>query len=187
MTRLERFMDMLCGTFDNSQQCLLEDAAGKMIHPRARHIIGICNDRISNLPDDFDGCFVIEESYFDLGDRMIEKHYLFSYIEDGDGKIILKSYDIPEPLKREDLTNVNQNITIDYMGLRMSPRFEPLFLEDFGDEFFGENVSNFSNDTLFKFSLRVKSNTFQVKELLERNGIKVVGYEEPIIYIKVKS
>lgn len=184
MPRLERFMDMLCGNFDNMEQCRAEEAAGNQIHPQAKHIIGICNDRIDHLPEEFPGYFVIEESYFDMGDRVIEKHYLFSYVEKENGKILLTSHDVPDSIRREDLTNENQQLRIDYRELLVSPRFQPLVLEEVGNGFFGENVSQFSQDTTFHFSLKVRDGVFHAKELLLRNGAAIAGYEEPTIYIR---
>lgn len=184
MPQLDKFMDMLCGTFDNMEQCSTEKATGNQIHPQAKHVIGICNDRIDHLPEEFPGYFVIEESYFDMGDRVIEKHYLFSYVEKEDGKILLTSYDVPDSIRREDLTNGNQQLSIDYRELRVSPRFQPLVLEEKEDGYFGENVSQFSLDTTFHFSLKVMDGVFHVKELLLRNGAAIAGYEEPTIYIR---
>ncbi len=162
-------------------------ASGGQIHPKARHIIFVCNDRIDNLPLDFPGFFVIEESYFDMGDRMIEKHYLFMYKEDREGKICLTSYNLPKNIPPEDFINKNKDLRIDYNKLEISPRFQPLLLEEIDNEFFGENVSTFAPETLFKFSLRVSRDRLLVKELLERNGVKIAGYETPIIYQRAKD
>ena len=184
MSQLDRFMDMLCGIFDNTEQCRAEASAGNQIHPQAKHIIGICNDRIDHLPEEFPGYFVIEESYFDMGDRVIEKHYLFSYVEKEEGKILLTSYDVPDSIPRTDLTNGNQQLRLDFRELRISPRFQPMELVEDADGFFGENISQFSQDTLFHFSLKVRDGVFHAKELLMRNGTAIAGYEEPTIYIR---
>jgi hypothetical protein len=184
MQNLNRFMEMVCGAFDNSEQCRQEEARGTRIHPRARHIIGICNDRISNLPADFPGFFVIEESYFDLGAQQIEKHYLFLYEETVHGKIRLTSFDVPASIPRASFTNANREMQIDFEQLTVSPRFEPLILDQQDGEFFGENSSLFAPETIFKFSLRVTPRALIVKELLERSGVRVAGYETPIVYIK---
>lgn len=184
MAQLERLMDMLCGTFDNKEQCRAEDVAGNRIHPKAKHIIGICNDRIDHLPKEFLGCFVIEESYFDMGDRVIEKHYLFSYVEQENGTILLTSYDVPDAIQRTDLTNENGELRLDFRELRISPRFQPMELEEDVDGFFGENISQFSQDTLFHYSLTVRDGVFYARELLERKGVPIAGYEEPTVYIR---
>lgn len=186
METLDRFMEMLCGTFENREQCRQEEAQGQRIHPPARHVIGICNDKMCNLPEDFAGYFVIEESYFDMGDHQLAKHYLFLYEEADDGRVRLTSFDLPPSAPRESLTNEDESLRIDFAGLEISPRFSPLLLEHRDGEFFGQNVSQFAPGTLFSFSLRVMPDTLYVTELLERNGTRIAGFETPTIYDKVK-
>lgn len=185
MIDYNRFMEFLCGNFDNHAQCQKEEELGKRIHPYAKHIIGRCNDKMINLPLKFTGQFVIEESYFDLGDQKIEKHYLFLYQVARENSIKLTSYEIPADIEREVFTNTNEQLQIDYRDLVVSPRFEPLALMESNGEFFGENISRFSADMLFKFSLRVVRDKLYVKEVLERDGDKVAGYYQPTIYDKL--
>lgn len=185
MIDFNSFMEFLCGDFDNRTQCRKEEELGERIHPFAKHIIGRCNDKILNLPLNFTDQFVIEESYFDLGDQKIEKHYLFLYQVVKKNSIKLTSYEIPADFEREEFTNKNKQLQIDYRDLVVSPRFEPLALIESNGTFFGENISRFSADTLFKFSLRVVRDKLYVKEVLERNGQKVAGFYEPTIYDKL--
>lgn len=179
---IDEFMEMLCGTFDNKEQVRKEAAEGNPIHPMARHIIGACNQKMINLPKDFVGQFVIEESYFDLGTQQIDKHYLFLYEMTSGNQVCLSSYNIPENLSKETFTNANALITIDYAALEISPRFSPLILESVGDAFVGENVSKFSEEHIFKFRLEVTKDALYVTEILEKDGACVAGYYEPIIY-----
>jgi hypothetical protein len=184
MSNLDEFMEMLCGAFDNRAQILREMASGNLIHPKARHIIGMCNDMILNLPKDFRGCFVIEESYFQVSDRKIEKHYLFLYEEDAEGNIILTSYNIPEEIPKETFTNDNSSLRLDFRNLVVSPRFKPLLLREKNGTYFGENTSQFSEDSTFEFSLTVTSDILLVKELLMKGNERVAGYDTPTEYIK---
>lgn len=184
MSNLETFMDMLCGTFDNREQCLAEDAAGARVHPDATHIIGDCTDRMVGLPEDFSGRFVIEESYFDMGERTIAKHYLFLYEETDGGGIRLTSYDPPADVPRESLTNSNNNLVLNYAEIRVSPRFTPLLLDEVDGAFIGENVSQFSTEALFRFRLVVKPDALYVTELLQRNGERVAGFDTPTVYVR---
>jgi hypothetical protein len=180
-------MEMLCGTFDNRDQLLRESLAGLPVHPGARHTIGICNDKIDDLPEDFNGYFVIEESRFDLEDQCIEKHYLFLYDEDEQGCVRLTSYNIPEEIPKESFTNDNPSLHADYLKLEVSPRFLPLTLRENDGAFFGENCSRFSGDTTFLFSLSVSAERLLVKELLLRGAERVAGYEEPVEYVRIQD
>ena len=63
MMKLENFVGMMTGHFDNKDQFNKMQAEGK-IYPYAEHVNTICNDKINNLPEDFKGKFVVEESYY---------------------------------------------------------------------------------------------------------------------------
>ena len=63
MDILSKFTEQLCGEFNNDNQIIQEEKQGRIIHPKAKYINGICNHKINNLPKDFNGYFIIEESY----------------------------------------------------------------------------------------------------------------------------
>ena len=178
------FLEMLCGEFDNHEQVAAEITAGVQTHPIAKHIIGKCNDKIIHLPPDFSGCFVIEESYFDLGNQKIDKHYLFLYEMCPGNRVCLSSFNIPEHISKETFVNSNVELSMDYNAIELSPRFSPLILEKIGEKYEGRNTSVFSEAHIFKFKLEVTKDALYVKEVLEKEGVLVAGYYEPIIYKK---
>lgn len=53
--------------------------------PKAAHINRVCNEKIKNLPEDFEGYFVIEESYYEIGGRknILPHLFLFNLNEEG--------------------------------------------------------------------------------------------------------
>ena len=61
MADLINFVTLLNGKFDNKDQFNKMQAEGKT-YPYAEHVNTICNDKIKNLPEDFNGRFVVEES-----------------------------------------------------------------------------------------------------------------------------
>ena len=63
MMKLDNFVGMMTGHFDNKDQFNKMQAEGKA-YPYAEHVNTICNDKINNLPEDFKGKFVVEESYY---------------------------------------------------------------------------------------------------------------------------
>nr|WP_296648574.1 hypothetical protein [Romboutsia sp. 13368] len=69
MDILKRFINNLCGDFNNDNQIKIQEAKGKVTHPKAKHINRIANNKINNLPSDFNGYFIIEESYYEIGNR----------------------------------------------------------------------------------------------------------------------
>ena len=63
MMKPDNFVGMMTGHFDNKDQFNKRQAEGKT-YPYAEHVNTICNDKINNLPEDFKGKFVVEESYY---------------------------------------------------------------------------------------------------------------------------
>lgn len=61
---LDSFMGLLLGRFDNREQFEAKKVAGE-VFPFARHVNTACNDKILDLPADFPGVFMIEESYYE--------------------------------------------------------------------------------------------------------------------------
>ena len=60
MMKLDNFVGMMTGHFDNKDQFNKMQAEGKT-YPYAEHVNTICNDKINNFPEDFKGKFVVEE------------------------------------------------------------------------------------------------------------------------------
>ena len=65
MMKLDNFVGMMTGHFDNKDQFKKMQAEGKT-YPYAEHVNTICNDKINNLPEDFKGKFVVEESCYEM-------------------------------------------------------------------------------------------------------------------------
>ena len=59
--KLDHFVGMMTGHFDNREQFDEMQKAGK-VYPYAEHVNTVCNDKIKNLPEDFKGKFIVEES-----------------------------------------------------------------------------------------------------------------------------
>lgn len=69
-------------------------ASGKTF-PYAQHVNTVCNDKIKNIPNDFNGIFIVEESYYETDGRRQASPHLFLITDSNDG-IMLSSYEIPE-------------------------------------------------------------------------------------------
>ena len=94
MMKLDNFIGMMTGHFDNKEQFNMMQATGK-IYPYAKHVNTVCNDKINNIPHDFNGKFVVEESYYETNGNRHASPHLFLITENEDG-ILLSSYEIPE-------------------------------------------------------------------------------------------
>ena len=91
--KLDNFIDMMTGHFDNKEQFDMMQKAGKS-YPYAEHVNTVCNDKIKNIPADFNGKFIVEESYYETNGKRHASPHLFLITEHEDG-ILLSSYEIP--------------------------------------------------------------------------------------------
>ena len=147
MTKLENFVRMMTGHFDNKDQFDKMQEEGKT-YPYAEHINTICNDKINSLPEDFKDIFVVEESYYEInGKRHASPHlFLITEIEQG---ILLSSYEIP---KGEDKNTFSYDSMkkVDYAKLKKSEKFTPALYHEKDGIWEGGSTSQFSPVMTFK-------------------------------------
>lgn len=187
MNQFEIFKKVIVGDFNNSAQIQEQKNNGKITHPFAKHINRICNDKIINLPDNFQGIFVIEESYYTFLDtnrtNILPHLFLFEETENSEVKLI--SYEIPKSINKNDFTNSNENLKIDFNELEVSEKFNPMTYKYTNDkEFYGRSLSNFGPDTTFLLEETLSENKFEVNEILKKGDRVLVGFNSPIIYIR---
>ena len=85
MNHLQQFVELLTGSFDNREQYEQMQKEGNQTFPLARHVNTACNDKITGLPQDFDGVFVLEESYYTVQGRTNASPHLFCFTQEADG------------------------------------------------------------------------------------------------------
>ena len=89
MSKLTDFIKLMTGHFDNKEQFDKMQAEGKT-YPYAKHINTACNDKIKNLPENFNGTFVVEESYYKTDGKSHTSPHLFpvsyTHLRAHDGK-----------------------------------------------------------------------------------------------------
>ena len=93
MADLINFVTLLNGKFDNKDQFEKISKTNPQ-YPYAKHINTICNSRIANLPNGFEGVFMIEESYYSVQGTTRSSSHLFLFMEESNS-IKLISYEIP--------------------------------------------------------------------------------------------
>ena len=76
MMEIKKFVELMTGEFDNKEQFMEMKEAGKSF-PYAQHINTVCNDKIKNIPEDFNGIFVVEESYYETDGKRHASPHLF--------------------------------------------------------------------------------------------------------------
>lgn len=187
MNTLQKFLSCMTGEFDNSQQIQEQHDAGEITHPYAHHINTVMNERISHLPDNFPGYFLLEESYYTQNGSTNAQPHLFLFDLNEDGRVVLTSYDKPEGCTKEDFTAANAELKLDYQLLKRSEKFTPMIYEEQDGIFTGSSVSMFS--PVLKFILHESTGPLQleVEERMEVNGKRTFGFDGPIIYKRMQD
>lgn len=180
MSKLDDFINILIGHFDNSEQYNALKDRGISNFPFAEHINTICNDKIMNLPENFNGIFLIEESYYTINGKTRAMPHLFLFIEEKE-TIKLISYEIPNGYDKTTFTYA-QLKEMDYFSLKQSERFTPAIYVLKDGIWEGGSVSMFSPTLKFTLFERFSADKLEVSESMETNGKRTFGYDEPIIY-----
>lgn len=90
MNTLDIFLSRINKTYSNKAQ-----HTENPLLPQAVHITTPVNERIKNLPENFEDVFVIDETYYHYDDHVTKLHHLYRYHAQTDGSIQLVSYEIP--------------------------------------------------------------------------------------------
>lgn len=130
MADLINFVTLLNGKFDNKDQFEKISKTNPQ-YPYAKHINTICNSKIANLPNGFEGVFMIEESYYSVQGTTRSSSHLFLFMEESNS-IKLISYEIPEGYDKKNFT-YKMFKGADYDQLKCSAKFTPAFFRKSGD------------------------------------------------------
>ena len=182
MMEIKKFVELMTGEFDNKEQFMEMKEAGKSF-PYAQHINTVCNDKIKNIPEDFNGIFVVEESYYETDGKRHASPHLFLITDSNDG-IILSSYEIPAG-EDKNTFSYNSMKNVDYAELKKSEKFTPALYHEKNGIWEGGSISQFSPVMTFKLWEKFSDSCLEVSESMEVNGKKTFGYDEPIIYKRV--
>ena len=180
--KLENFVGMMTGHFDNKDQFEKISKTNPQ-YPYAKHINTACNDKIKNLPENFKGTFVVEESYYETDGKSHASPHLFLITETEDG-ISLSSYEIPAG-EDKNTFSYNSMKNVDYTELKKSEKFIPALYHEKNGVWEGGSTSRFSPVMTFKLWEKFSDSCLEVSESMEVNGKKTFGYDEPIIYKRV--
>ena len=146
-------------------------------------LIVICNDKIKNLPEDFNGRFVVEESYYETNGKRHASPHLFLITETEQG-ILLSSYEIPEGEDKKVFSYASMK-KVDYAELKKSEKFTPALYHEKDGIWEGGSISQFSPVMIFKLWEKFSDRCLEVSESMEVNGKRTFGYDEPIIYKRI--
>ena len=182
MMKIKEFVNLMTGKFDNKEQFTAMKEAGK-IYPYAQHVNTACNDKIRNIPEDFGGIFIVEESYYETDGRRHASPHLFLITENEEG-VMLSSYEIPAGEDKNTFSYDSMR-SVDYNELKQSEKFTPALYHEKNGVWEGGSVSQFTPVMIFRLWEKFSDTSLEVSESMEVNGKRTFGYDEPIIYKRV--
>jgi hypothetical protein len=189
---IDAFRQVITGDFDNSKQVQAEIAAGKQVHPLAKHVNRIADGKILRLPiphiDRQLDFWILEESYYEYPGKPVDiKPYLFHFSQGKGNTVILKVYQFPANLKKEDIRNNNDSLKLNFADLKPSPTFKGAVYEMKEDGcFYTSTSSDLGNGMTFTLTEKLCPAQLSVMELLEKGGKRLTPYDTPILYDRVK-
>jgi hypothetical protein len=187
LSDFELYKSYIQGDLDNLDQINDEIKAGKQIHPYAKHVNRLFDSKIKNLPTNYNGFFILEESYYTYPNKaMEEKPYLFWFERTEKGQIRLHSLQIPKNIDKKNLKNDNKKLSINYSDLVDSPTFKPTIYTRTKKGFYIKTSIDLPNGMKFTLEETIGKDTFEVMELLEKSGKSLTPYSTPIIYRRIK-
>jgi hypothetical protein len=184
---LDIFREIITGDFDNSRQVAEEIAAGGQIHPLAKHVNRVADHKIDGLPVKYaaDTFWVIEESYYEYPGKVVEiKPFLFNFWQGEGDTVLLKVYQFPAHIKKEDINNSNENLRLKFEELVPSPTFKgATYTYNKEEGTFSTHAPNdLGNGIKFTLIETFSKDKLIVMELLEKDGVRLTPYIDPIIY-----
>lgn len=184
MKQLKEFVNLLIGHFDNKEQFeKMKDT--NPTFPYAQHVNTICNDKIINLPDQFDSYFMVEESYYTVNGHRQASPHLFLFSQVGND-VQLTSYDLPETVDKKNMT-YDSLPTLDYNELKPSAKFTPAIYQNKDGVWEGGSISMFSPVLKFTLFERFSHDVLEVSETMEVNGKRTFGYDDAILYKRIDN
>lgn len=185
---LEKFIAILCGTLDNQQQIDEERANGTQIHPYAKHVTDVCDHKIIGLPENHEGVYILEESYYIYpGKEMELKPLLFYMRSDGESKALLNSVQIPEQYSKAEATNDNDQFIMNFEDLKLRPFGTAEYELQEDGSFKVDHEADMGNGLTFRLIETLNREGLEVMELVHKDGVKLTPYDTPILYKRITT
>ena len=186
LSDFELYKTYIQGDLDNIEQINAEIKAGKQIHPYAKHVNRLLDNKIKNLPPNYNGFYILEESYYTYPNKPMEvKPYLFWFEKTKKGQIRLHSIQIPKGIDKKSLKNDNKKLSLNYVDLIDSPTFKPAIYSKKSGGFYIKAPVDLPNGMKFTLEETIGKDSFEVMELLQKAGKSMTPYTTPIIYKRI--
>lgn len=181
MNTLDIFLSRINGIYSNKAQ-----HTENPLLPQAVHITTPVNERIKNLPGNFEDVFVIDETRYRYADHVTQLHHLYRYHAQTDGGIQLVSYELPCEYAKHtfDSQHVQQLL---YDELIVKQTFAPIIYSYEDDVFASEGTSEIAPDITLHVVMKLYHDYYTVIEACYANGRLVSGFAEPVRYERMEE
>jgi hypothetical protein len=188
MSDLDQYLSYLTGDFDNHAQIEAEQKAGRLVHPYAKHVTRVITDRVKNIPADFKGVLVLEESYYKSpGQDTVIKPYIFKFTLNDEGRIVLHSMGIPPTINKKTFRNDNSSWSLDFNELKESTTFKPAAYTKTPRGYYIKAPNEFPGGVKFTLEETIGDGFLEVMELTEKDGKRLTPYDTPLQYVRMKA
>lgn len=184
MNNVNLISEMLEGNFSNKEQYEQLSTSEQATFPYATHKNHIMNSKITNLPPDFEGVYLFEESYYVINGKEKFKADIFLFELNETNEVILSATTVPKEYLNKKYEDV---IAIDYNELVISDKFTPLVYEKKDDEFSGKSTSQFTKKTQFILAQQISAESLIIKEEMYNGEKRVFGFDWPIVYKRIEQ
>lgn len=185
---IDLFVEILCGDLDNREQISAEQKNGKQIHPYAKHITRLCGHMIKNIPENHQGLYILEESYYQYPNQEMEIKPLFFYIREQGDTILLQSIVIPEHMDKSKVVNSNPDLCFDYNELKINEKFGTAhYTRQENTHFTAHHKCDFGDGLSFALIETLSKDGLWVMELLIKDGVQLTPYDTPLEYKKYQN
>ena len=183
---IDLFERIIVGVFHNQKQIDQERTAGKQLHPFAKHVTEIITHRVHNVPSDFNGTLILEESYYDYPDKEQEiKPLFFKVTPNAANDIYLESIVIPEHMDKRKVVNANPDLSFDFRELQINQKFGKAEYKGMGDFMIANHLCDFGGGVSFNLTELLTLDTLYVLEMAKKDGHALTPYDTPIIYNRI--
>ncbi|MCU0339691.1 MAG: hypothetical protein MUE30_07390 [Spirosomaceae bacterium] len=187
MSDLDLYLSYLTGDFDNIAQVETQRKVGKQTHPYAKHVTRVITQRVSGIPADFKGVFVLEESYYKYPNQdTIVKPYIFKFEVNAQRQIVLHSMAIPERIDKKTFRNDNATWRLAFAELKESPSFKPAAYTKTERGFYIKAPNDLPGGVKFTLEETIGNGFLEVMELAEKDGKRLTPYDTPLQYVRMK-
>jgi hypothetical protein len=185
--QISLFKKFIVGNFDNQRQVDQEKRTGQIEHPFARHISDIANSKISNIPADFKGFFILEESYYTnlTSGTTTASPFLFYFDESSSGAVQISSYNLPKTMPPSEYRNNNSDLHVDFgKDLTKSSVFKTsVYQYSEADQSFSlDSKTDIAPGVFFVLQETISAKQLSVFEQFSSHGQVMPSYKSAIIY-----